>query len=251
VSREPSEERQPEPPAEGLAAPSGERLARLDPDRAGAARTAHRARAPGPAPAPYNPRRLQWMAGLFAVVLIVVFSVLQLSTKGTGSAGVPAGKPLHPFAAPLATSTLVGDANLRPPCTAARHDPRAMNTCLLVGRGPLVLGFFVTDSGGCERAISAMQTLARRPVRAGNGAVQFAAVAVHASRSDAARVVRRHGWTIPVAYDRDGAVGETYGVAVCPLLELVRRGGIVAARLIGNHWESATALAPQVAALAR
>ena len=34
-----------------------------------------------------------------------------------------------------------------------------------------------------------------------------------------------------MAYDRDGAVGDLYGVAICPLVELAARGGIVKDRL--------------------
>jgi hypothetical protein len=91
-----------------------------------------------------------------------------------------------------------------------------------------------------------MQALSARRAQRG---LQFAAVAVHTGRRTAARLVRRHGWTIPVAYDRDGAVGETYGVVVCPLIELVRRGGVVARRLIGDRWASVSALAGQLTVL--
>jgi hypothetical protein len=79
--------------------------------------------------------------------------------------------------------------------------------------------------------------------------VQFAAVAVRTSHQDALHAVRSHHWTIPVAYDVDGRVGAAYGIEVCPILELARRGGTVARRLIGNRWESAAALAPQVKSL--
>ena len=58
--------------------------------------------------------------------------------------------------------------------------------------------------------------------------------------------MRAHHWTIPVAYDADGAVGGLYGVAVCPMVELAYRGGIVADRLIGEHWIARAALAAQV-----
>jgi peroxiredoxin len=114
---------------------------------------------------------------------------------------------------------------------------------LLLARGPLVLGFFVTDAGPCERAVDAMQAVSATFTRAG---VQFAAVAVRADRRAAAAAVRRRHWSIPVAYDRDGAVGQSYGVEACPLLELVRRGGVVAQRLIGKHWTSPAALSGQV-----
>jgi peroxiredoxin len=146
----------------------------------------------------------------------------------------------------LAASTLHGDANLNPPCAAAGHDPRALNVCLLVKRAPLVLAFFVTNSNQCKREVDTMQALAGRSALR---RVQFAAVAVGATQAATAKAVRAHGWTIPVAYDADGAVGSAYGVTACPLLELAGRGGIVAKRLIGEHWLNRNALAAQVRGL--
>ena len=81
------------------------------------------------------------------------------------------------------------------------------------------------------------------------GSVQFAAVAVRTGRSRAATLVRQHHWTIPVAYDRDGAVGAIYGVQVCPLLELAYRGGLVKYRLVGDQWQAPNMLATKVRAL--
>lgn len=196
-----------------------------------------------PAQPPIDPRPYRIMIGALAVVLLVAFSVYRLSSHTPGTIGVPAGIRLRWFAAPLAGSSLVGDANVDPPCTSGRHDPRALNVCLDAARGPLVLGFFVTGSASCIRAVDALQALA---VRFHATPVQFAAVAVRTGPSAAAEVLRSHHWTIPVAYDRDGAVGALYGVAVCPLVELARRGGIVASRLIGDRWANAEALAARV-----
>ena len=205
---------------------------------------------PTPFKALIDNRRYAWMVGVLAAVLVVGFLVYALThhSTGAGTPGVAAGQPLRYFAAPLAASDLGGDANLSPPCTAARHDPRALNVCLLATRGPLVLGFFVTGSSACEREIDTMQALSSAP---GTRAAQYAAVAVNSGHASVARAVRRHGWTIPVAYDADGGVGGLYGVTACPLLELSYRGGTVAQRLIGEHWLSRTALAAQVRALLR
>jgi peroxiredoxin len=188
------------------------------------------------------------MIGIFGLVLVIAISVNQFASHGIGTTGVPAGHRLHFFAAPLANSSLVGDANLNPPCAAARHDPRALNICLDVKREPLVLAFFVTGSGQCRRQVDALQALSRR---FSARAVRFAAIAVHGSRSDTAALIRRHHWTIPVAYDRDGSVGALYGVAICPMLELAYRGGTVSDRLIGDHWQTAAAIAPHVRSLLR
>jgi AhpC/TSA family len=190
------------------------------------------------------------MVGGLATVLVIGFLVYALTSheSGSGTPGVTAGRPLRYFSAPIAASTLNGDANLDPPCTLAHHDPRALNVCLLAGRGPLVLGFFVTGSRACEREVDTMQALSSAP---GTRGAQYAAVAVNTGHAAAAKAVRAHRWTIPVAYDADGGVGGLYGVTACPLLELTYRGGTVAQRLIGEHWLSRTALAAQVQTLLR
>ncbi len=186
------------------------------------------------------------MIGIIGLALVVSISIYQLATHGVGTTGITPGHQLHFFAAPLAGTDLEGDPNLNPPCTLAGHDPRALNVCLLARRAPLVLSFFVTGSSQCERQVDALQNLARRFALS---SVQFAAVAIGASHKSVASLVRSRGWTIPVAYDRDGSVGALYGVAVCPMAELSYRGGTVRARLIGDRWQSPAQLAPQVRAL--
>ena len=219
---------------------------RLDPDRAAAA--AARKRRPAPSAPVIDTRRYQRMIGLFGLLVVVVVSVAFLTSHRAGTAGIPAGDKLHYFAAPLATSTLNGDANLRPPCTSADHDPRALNICLLSRRYPLVLAFFVTRSAACDRQVDALQTLRGR---FSAGSVQFAAVAVRSNHKQTRAAVSSHHWTIPVAYDADGGVGEVYGVEVCPIVELANRGGRVQRRLIGERWTNPQALAGQIQALLR
>jgi len=205
---------------------------------------------PTPFKALIDNRRYAWAVGVLAGVLVAGFLVYALTNHrpGAGTPGVAAGQPLRYFAAPLASSDFNGDANLSPPCTLARHDPRALNVCLLAKHGPLVLGFFVTGSRACEREVDMMQALATAP---GTRGAQYAAVAVNTGHAAAAKAVRTHGWTIPVAYDADGGIGGLYGVTACPLLELSYRGGTVASRLIGEHWLVRAALAAQVQALLR
>jgi peroxiredoxin len=191
-------------------------------------------------------RRYRWMIGIIGLILLAIFSVYLFATRGLATTGVAPGQRLHYFAAPLASTTLTGSANLSPPCTLAQHDPRALNICLLARRGPLVLSFFVTGSGQCEQQVDALQRLSARFARSG---VQFAAVAVNGNRASTRAAIRSHHWTIPIAYDEGGGVGGQYSVSVCPMAELAARGGIVRDRLIGNRWSSSQALAPRVQAL--
>jgi hypothetical protein len=185
-------------------------------------------------------RPYRWAIGIFGLVLVIAFSVYVFASHGLGSAGVPPGQKLHLFVAPLATSKLNGDANVNPRCDPLHPNPQALNVC---GREPLVLGLFVTGSSDCVRQIDTIDQVAKMFPR---GRVRFAAIAVQAGRSKAAGLVRKHGRTIPVAYDKDGAVGSLYGVAICPMVELAYRGGVVEDRLIGNRWLAAGSLAARV-----
>ena len=222
-----SEPAEPEPPA-----PEGPR--RLDPGRVIVAKGGSR-----PVVEPViSTRRYQWMIGIFGLILVVTFSVYLSVRNGIVSPGVPAGEHLHKFVAPLAGSDTNLDANLNPRCDAAAPNPEGLNVC---GRTPLVLAFFVTGAGDCRKEVDAMQTIAGR-----FPSVQFAAVAVRATRSEAESLVRSHHWTIPIAYDKDGAVGDIYGVEICPMVELARPGGLVVKRLIGGQWANPTRLAAQV-----
>jgi peroxiredoxin len=216
----------------------------LDPDLAAA--TARGAVGGDPLPAPaIDTRRYRWMVGGLGLVIVIVISVLSFLDRGVATTGVAAHHRLHYFAAALARSNLNGNANITDPtCSLAKHDPRALNVCLLVKRGPLVLAFFVTGATQCKRQVSAMQTVSRQ-----FPGVQFAAVAIGASHAEAERVVRSQDWTIPIAYDPSDAVGDLYGVDVCPLVELAYRGGIVQDRLIGDDWVRTAALAQRVRAL--
>jgi peroxiredoxin len=239
--------------------PPGDPLTRLDPDAAAAARRDPAGAAPAvdrheddaapdrPRPAVVDVRAYRWAVGIIGLAVVIGFSVYGLLTRHAGTTGVPVGDRLHWFAAPLAAGDLRGDANLRPPCTLARHDPRALNLCLDARRSAVIVSFFVPQSASCVRQVDALQSLSRR---FSGRSVQFLAVAVGASHATTARLVRTHRWTIPVAYDADGAVGEQYGVVICPMAELASRGGIVRDRLIGDHWQTSAALAPRVAALA-
>jgi AhpC/TSA family len=235
-----------EPAAAEPVSPQSPVLARrLDPDLAVSA-SASAARAPALPPPVIDTKRYRWMIGTFGIVLVLITSVYQFATNGVGTTGVAPGKRLHLFAAPLAGSTLNGDANLKPPCSPAHHDPRALNICLMVQRAPLALAFFATGSDDCKRQVDTMQALSRRYPAS---EVQFAAVAVGAGHAETRSLVRSRGWTIPIAYDADGAVQSLYGVQICPMVELAYRGGIVKDRLIGNHWLTTDALVARVRAL--
>jgi AhpC/TSA family protein len=189
---------------------------------------------PPRAPAPLPPARrstVTWIIGVVVVFAIAYITLNTLRTKAPGSRGVPAGSQLPPFAAPLATSKLEGDANLatkpgqggqgaRPACSV--RGPDIVNSCQLAEKGPVVLAFTAARSKTCDRQIDVLQR-----IRSQYPDVQFAAVSIRGDRDDLRALIRRHGWTLPVAYDHDGGVANAYAVAICPTVTFAYRGGKV------------------------
>lgn len=172
------------------------------------------------------------IVGVLAVAILGYIGFNTLRTAAPGSRGVPAGRPLPPFAIPLAASSLQGDANVatrpnegaagrRPAC--AVRGPRILNSCQLAARGPVALAFFATRSRRCEDQVDVLDRLRGRFADVG-----FAAVAIRGSRKAVRGLVRARGWRLPVGYDHDGAVADEYAVAVCPTITFAYRGGQVA-----------------------
>lgn len=195
--------------------------------------------APPPGRSAAGGTRYLWVVGAGAVLLVVMLLVATLR-HGTerGARGVPAGEVMPPFAVPAALGALDGDANIaqragegqaghEPACTVRGKD--IVNGCALREAGPVVLAFFTVKSKQCVAQLDAMQVVHRQLP-----GVRFAAIAIRGDRDDLRAIVRRHGWSFPVGYDRDGALSNAYHVQVCPQLTFARRGGRVVDTTFGR-----------------
>ena len=182
-------------------------------------------------------RRPGALVGVLVIAAMVYIVLNTLRTEGPGSRGVPAGEPLPRFAVPLALSRLDGDANVSErACSVRGRD--ILNVCQLAEQGPVVLAFFAEPSERCDDEIDTVDRVRERFPD-----VRFAAVAIKGDRDRLRETVRARGWRLPVGYDRDGAVANTYGVAVCPAITLARRGGEVVRTLLGSQDEQELAAA--------
>ena len=197
---------------------------------------------PGPPRPPAGTSRYTWIVGVAALLVLAYITLNTLGTDKPGSRGIEAGKPMPPFAVPLATSDLSGDAQVDPDKACGVRGPKILNSCQLADHGPVVLAFFATRSKRCERQVDVLERVRRRFPDVG-----FAAVSVRGNRDDVRRLVRTRGWRMPVGYDHDGAVSNAYAVAVCPTITFARRGGKVAGTSLSMLGE--TALARRVKAL--
>ncbi len=189
---------------------------------------------------PAGASRYGWFVGVVGVLLIVVVTLntFRSSSSGPGSRGVARGAAAPPFAAPLAVGALEGDVNVAvrrgqgaagavPACSLRRDD--VLNVCALWERKPVVLAFFATRGADCVRQLDALDRVAAR-----HPDVSFAAISIRGDRDDLRRTIRRRRWRFPVGYDADGVLANLYGVAVCPQITFVRRGGRVADTSLGE-----------------
>ncbi len=181
-----------------------------------------------PSELPVRPQRYGRYVGLLALLILVLITVNTIVTKPNGASGVAAGEAVPPFAVPLATSTLRGDADVATHAndgSAGRvaacdlRGPRILNVCQLYERAPVVLALFV-DGGSCPRVLSNMQALL--PSFPG---VRFAAVAIRGDRGALRRLVRSRALTFPIGVDEDGALAALYKIASCPQTTFVLPGG--------------------------
>jgi peroxiredoxin len=192
-----------------------------------------------PPPVP-STARYTWFVGIVAVIVLLYIGLNTLNNNGPGSRGVAVGRLVPPFAAPLATGDLKGDVNVATPKTAGDahkagkvpactiHSSSVLTVCDAYAKTPLVIAFFASRGGGCVSELDDIAVVAARHPR-----VNVAAIAIRGKRDDIRKLVGKHGWTFPVAYDQDGILANLYGVAVCPEITYVRRGGRVAGTTLG------------------
>ena len=181
------------------------------------------------------------MAALVAFVFVGVV-VFGGGGSGTGARGPKVGAVAPAFAAPLAASTLVGDANISTSACAV-SDSRALVSCRAYSKGPLLLGFLATDQPKCMGLVRSIIEVA-----ASHQGMSAAVIGIRGDRPPLARVANANRGAL-VAWDRDGALTARYGVAVCPTLVVVKRGGAVAGVLIGDGLENPIVLSKRVDSL--
>ncbi|HWN72692.1 MAG TPA: hypothetical protein VNN15_02665 [Solirubrobacterales bacterium] len=193
--------------------------------------------------------RYSILVGLIFLAVIVVATVNTIEGGGGGQTlgldKLPARWPLPEFAVPAGASQLEGDANVAQddcevaslPCPddakrtpACRIDTAgALHVCDFFDR-PLVISFWFSKGGGCTEQQDVVQQVSRRY----RGRVGFLSLDIRDDRDTLRDLIRQRGWTMPVGYDRDGAVAGLYGVGGCPTFAYVYPGGTLQSASIGD-----------------
>ncbi|MGB0119639.1 MAG: TlpA disulfide reductase family protein [Solirubrobacterales bacterium] len=177
----------------------------------------------GPRQKPFNYVVIVGIA-FFIVFAIALFNMLKTEDSGTVGLGpVLLGQKVPPFAVPVATSDLDGDANVDPENACSVDLEGAMRICDYFDR-PLVMSFWFTKgSSECIEQQDVFEQLADRfGDRAG-----FVSINVRDDRDRVRELIAEHGWEVPVGYDRDGAVSNIYRVGGCPTYLFIEPGGVL------------------------
>jgi cytochrome c biogenesis protein CcmG/thiol:disulfide interchange protein DsbE len=193
--------------------------------------------------------RYSIVVGLLFLAVIVIATVSTIEGGGGGETlgldRLPARWPLPEFAVPEGAGKLEGDANVSQddcetsaiPCPedaqrtpACRVDlPEAIRVCDLFGR-PLVISFWFSKGDNCVE----QQDLVERVFRRYRGRVGFLSLDIRDDRDTVRDLIGQRDWTMPVGYDRDGAVAGLYGVGGCPTFAYVYPGGTLESAGIGE-----------------
>lgn len=193
--------------------------------------------------------RYSIVVGLLFLAIIAVATIHTIERGGGGKTlgldKLPPRWPLPEFAVPAGAGRLEGDANVAQddcetgevPCPeGARRTPAcrihtagAIRVCDLFNQ-PLVISFWFSEGGGCVSQQDVVQQVFRRY----RGRVGFLSLDIRDDRETLRNLIRRHGWTLPVGYDRDGAVAGLYGIGGCPTFAYVYPGGTLQDATIGD-----------------
>jgi thiol-disulfide isomerase/thioredoxin len=193
--------------------------------------------------------RYSLIVGLAFVALIAYATYNSIQTDEGGLLGAEdaeRGRALAEFAVPDITTDLEGDANVfqddcetsENPCPEDAQrtpaceidEPRAIRVCDLFDR-PLAISFWFTGGADCLAEQDAFNAAAERF----EGRVNFLSVNVRDDIAEVRQIAEERAWTVPVGWDRDGAVSNAYRVGLCPTMALALPGGILDDAVIGTE----------------
>jgi thiol-disulfide isomerase/thioredoxin len=186
-------------------------------------------------PSPTRPYSIA--VGILFLVVIGFAAVNLLNRDNPGARGLQPGTNLPKFAAPSATGSLEGDANVFqnrkaagkdhvPACQVPDRD--AIRICDYF-RKPLVLVAWFSKCGNCDDQLDIVDRVRRMFPQ-----VAFVGLDIRDSQDKAREITQKHRWGFPMAVDRDGAVSTLYNVGVGPTTFFAYPGGVLANTALGK-----------------
>ena len=168
---------------------------------------------------------------LFVVIVaIAVFNLLTSQESGTvGIGDVGIGERVAPFAVPIATSNLEGDANIDPDEACEVPGEDVLRICDYFDRPTVVSFWFTTGASACIDQQDVFETVAGRF----GDRVNMLSINVRDERERVRELIEERDWKVTVGHDADGAVSNIYRVGGCPTFLFVAPGGVLERAEIG------------------
>ncbi len=194
------------------------------------------------------------IVGVAFVLLIAYATYNSIQTEEGGLLGAEdaeRGRALPEFAVPDIASGNEADANIfqddcdtaENPCPETRtpacqiEDEDAIRVCDLFDK-PLAISFWFTGGADCLEEQDAFNRASERF----EGEINFLSVNVRDKVDEVRQISEERGWSVPIGWDSDGAVSNTYRVGLCPTMALALPGGILEDAVIGTDSFSDVAL---------
>jgi len=135
-----------------------------------------------------------------------------------------------PFAVPIATSDLEGDANIDPDeaCDVPGED--VLRICDYFDRPTVISFWFTTGASACIDQQDVFESVAGRF----EDRVNMVSINVRDDRERVRDLIAQRGWKVTVGHDTDGAVSNIYRVGGCPTFLFVAPGGVLERAEIGR-----------------
>ena len=169
---------------------------------------------------------------VFALIIAVaLFSLLtgrESGTVGIGDVGI--GEKVAPFAVPIATSDLEGDANIDPDEACDVRGEDVLRICDYFDRPTVISFWFTTGASACIDQQDVFETVARRF----GDRVNTVSINVRDDRERVRELIEQRDWQVTVGHDTDGAVSNIYRVGGCPTFLFVAPGGVLEKAEIGR-----------------
>jgi hypothetical protein len=174
--------------------------------------------------------------GVVFLAVIVFAGVNAVRNSGEAVLGPEEGRRVPLFAAPIATGALDGDANVdqgevvgRRRVGSACQVRDVLRICDYFDQPLVIVFWFKRGCGTCRPQLDAVERVRRRVP-----GVHFIGVDVVDSKENARKEVVENGWSFPMAFDRDGAVSQIYGIGGGPTLVFAYPGGITMKVQLGD-----------------
>jgi thiol-disulfide isomerase/thioredoxin len=170
--------------------------------------------------------------GVVFLGVLLFAGINAVRNSGEAVLGPATGEQIPLFAAPIATGSEDGDANIDQgevvngkrrgsACEIEGSRRDVLRICDYFDRPLVMVAWFTRGCGTCRAQLDSVERVRKRVP-----GVHFVGLDVRDSKGNAREEVLDHGWRFPMGFDRDGAVSQLYGIGGGPTIIFAYPDGI-------------------------